>query len=181
MVPYLAYSLLHVEFDLSMPSILSFQAPNVSIITNSLYLTPYLTSWLPEQEHKWLDEKSTVTQLKVKPWQRDACAPSITINQLQTEISGGYLNLGHIYLLLSLYSWWLFRNTADMIHFSNEAWEMHDLFKNDLISCHSHLFFTLEVVFTGLMHLVCNTAFIWIVNAVKTFQQCTMEQSQYFV
>lgn len=53
----------------------------------------------------------------------ERCEPSITINQLQTEKSGGYFNLGHIYLLLSLYSWWLFPDTADMIHFSNKAWE----------------------------------------------------------
>ncbi len=49
--------------------------------------------------------------------------PSITINQLQTEKNGGYFNLGHIYLLLSLYSRWLFPDIADMIHFSNKAWE----------------------------------------------------------
>ncbi len=51
--------------------------------------------------------------------------PSITINQLQTEKNWGYFNLGHIYLLLSLYSRWLFPDTADMVHFSNKAWEKH--------------------------------------------------------
>lgn len=79
-------SLLYVQFDFSM--LQTWALLHITAIwgQSCIWQTPYLTSWPAEQEHKWLNEKSTVTWLKVMPWQRDVNHPSLLISYRQRKV-----------------------------------------------------------------------------------------------
>lgn len=157
-------------------------------------------------------QMSTVTCLKVMPWQRDMNHPSLLISYRQRKVEvtstlDTFIFCFHYTVNVCsqiLLTWFMFPRkhektthawpqvcnsvlNASQIYWNAEKQTSYTTIfvgvsqmmvtEDDqcslirLISSLSHLFFSLEAVYSQVWWILLHTAFIWSVNAVKMFQQ----------